>query len=138
MADARVDIFHKAAHLFSEGDWEALSELYAPDALVLAPPGWPESGPFRGRDAALQQFIRLREDWEECAMTIENVAGAGDWTLAELHWVGRGAASGVPLDMSLVGAYRVEGGMIAEAHFHWTWEDALADLGIADPVKLDS
>jgi ketosteroid isomerase-like protein len=137
MADARVDIFRKAAHLFSESDWEGLSRLYAPHAVVEAPPGWPESGPFRGRDAALRQFIRLREDWEECAMTIANAAVAGDWTLAELHWTGRGAASGAPLDMSLVGAYRVEEDMIAEARFHWTWEGVLADLGIAEALNLE-
>ena len=57
--------------------------------------GWPEPGPFVGRDAALAEVERLIE-WGEIRFTdIDVVADEGDWVVVAYRWHVRGAGSGI-------------------------------------------
>jgi hypothetical protein len=40
---------------------EALRELYHADAILRMPDGWPEPGPYVGREAVLRQLQQMRE-----------------------------------------------------------------------------
>ena len=47
------------------GDMDALRELYDPDVVMRSPVGWPEPGPFVGREAVMRQFEQVRETWDK-------------------------------------------------------------------------
>ena len=126
---ARETVTHYVAR-----DWEALGRCYAADAVLGAPDGWPESERQKGREAVIRQFQRLSEDWTQQDMTIRREAVRDEWAVIELEWRVRGAASGAAIDTVVSGAYRVRDGEVAEAHFFWEWEQALAVAGIDPPA----
>jgi ketosteroid isomerase-like protein len=132
MSQENVDFVRQSIRRFAERDFEGLREDYSPDAVLHAPTGWPDGAVFSGRDTIIKQFVRLQEDWRQQSMTTPRIDGYGDWVIAELVWEAAGAGSGVPTQMSLVGAYRVEAGRIAEARFFWDRDKALEAAGLTE------
>jgi ketosteroid isomerase-like protein len=130
--DDRFEVIREATRRFNENDMDGFGRLLTEDAVAVAPQGWPEPGPFEGRDAVIRQFTRLREDWGRHMLTHRREEIRGDWILVELHWQAEGSASGVPLEMTLFGALRLKRNQVAEARYYWSWEEALADVGLED------
>ena len=132
MSQQNLDVVRAAVDAFVAGDVEGVARLYRPDANITAvPEGWPEPAPVEGREAVMRQFIRLQEDWEQHSMEIEREVAEGDWVVIDLRWHTRGAGSGIPLTTNVAGAYRLEGGKIAEARFFWKYEDAVEQVGLS-------
>ena len=71
MSQENVEIVRAAVEAWNAGDMDAVRELYDPDVIVRAPEGWPEPGPFVGREAVMRQFEQLRETWD--ADTLEPI-----------------------------------------------------------------
>jgi ketosteroid isomerase-like protein len=133
MEREHLDMVRDAVWAFGTGDIERLGAYYTADAsITVVPEGWPEPAPVDGRDAVMRQFRRLLEDWQEHSLRICREAVGDNWAVMEFLWSTRGASSGVALDMTVAGAYRVEGGRIAEARFFWTWDEALSSAGLRD------
>ena len=120
----------ESIHAFSRGDFDAQEATYTPDAVVFAPEGWPEGGPFVGREAIMRQFARVSEDWESNDIETGREAGGGEWVAMEFVWRARGRASGAEVEMRLSGAYRVRDHLIAELHLFWNYDEALAKAGL--------
>src|SRR5436190_562318 len=81
---------------FNAGDMDCLRDMYDPDVVIgRVLEGWPETGPFVGRDAVMRQWERSREPWGNTG-TLEPVSiiDAGDRVVARqiAHGVGRGPA----------------------------------------------
>ena len=55
------------------------SELYTPDAIAIAMEGWPETGPFEGREVVIRQYARLQENWDEQTNEAVRIFAQGDW-----------------------------------------------------------
>ena len=123
---ADVDMVRDAVIRFAAADLDGLAELYDLDAFIVAPEGWPEGGRFEGRDAVIRQYERVQEEWESQSMRIDRERVHEDWVVMELVWDAEGKASGVGVEMRIVGAYRVRDGKIAEARFFWNFDEALA------------
>jgi ketosteroid isomerase-like protein len=100
---------------------------------VTSPAGWPEPGPFNGRDAIARQFERLASDWEEHHFeNLDLAAKPGNWVIVTFQWHTRGVGSGLETQFDLAGAYRVGEGQIVEAHFRWTRDEALEAAGLSE------
>ena len=125
MSEGNVELVCEAVVLFGTGDIDGLSDLYSADAFILAPEGWPEGGRFDGRDAVMRQYKRVQEEWESQSMQIGRRHAHADWVVLELIWDAKGKASGVEVEMRIMGAYRVGNGKIAEARFFWDFEEAV-------------
>jgi ketosteroid isomerase-like protein len=80
----------ESSRRYGSGDLEGVAELYAPDAVGYAMEGWPEKGPFLGRDAVVRQYRRLQEDWEDQSIEVKRTASSGDWVAVEWLWGVRG------------------------------------------------
>jgi ketosteroid isomerase-like protein len=79
MVRANVELVRAAFEAWNEGDMDAFRELYDPGAIVGAPDGWPEPGPFVGREAVMRQFEQMRETWDADAVEpISEVIDAAD------------------------------------------------------------
>ena len=59
-------------------------------------------------------------------MRIERERTHADWVVVELAWDAEGKASGVGVEMRVVGAYRVRDSRIVEGRFFWDFDEALA------------
>jgi ketosteroid isomerase-like protein len=110
---------------FAAGDFDGLAELFAEDAVVRAPEGWPESGPFVGRGAVMRQFHRLWEGWTDHRVVVETDEDHGDWVVSRVRWEACGSGSGAPVSVRYSAATRFQAGQIAEVHYCWAHEEAL-------------
>jgi len=63
MSQAHLDVVLESTRRFVEADYSGLAALYTPGAVGNAPEGWPEAGPWKGREAVMAQYETLREDW---------------------------------------------------------------------------
>jgi ketosteroid isomerase-like protein len=132
MSQENVELIVHAFRQFEAEDFD-LEERWHEDSRVTAPEGWPEPGPFEGREAIAAQFRRLAADVEEHRFTHEElVADRDDWVVISFIWEVRGAGSGAAVASKMAGAYRVTDGKIKDAHFRWTAEDALKAAGIEE------
>jgi ketosteroid isomerase-like protein len=53
---------------WNAGDMDALRELYDPHAILWMVEGWPERGPYFGREAVMRQYEQHRETWDTDAL----------------------------------------------------------------------
>jgi ketosteroid isomerase-like protein len=70
MSQENVEIVQAAFEAWNAGDMDALRELYHPDAISRSPEGWPEPGPFVGREAVMHQAEQLRATWDADAFEL--------------------------------------------------------------------
>jgi ketosteroid isomerase-like protein len=132
MSEENVEIVLAVLRLAEANDLEGLAALLHPETTGTAAPGWPEPGPFVGRDAALAEVKRLT-DWGEIHFTdIDLVADEGDWVVAAYRWHARGAGSGIATKLDVAVAVRVKEGRVIEWHNRWTRDEALEAAGLSE------
>jgi ketosteroid isomerase-like protein len=64
MSQENVEIVRAAFEAWNAGDMDALREMHDPDVIARPPEGWPEPGPYAGREAVMRWFEQLRETWD--------------------------------------------------------------------------
>ncbi len=124
-----VELSLEGFRLFEVADMDGLVALYGKHSEIWHPEGWPEPGPTVGRRGARRQFEALREGWSEHRVIVEEIEGREDWVVARVRWQARGGVSGADVEVSYSAATRFEDGLIAEVHYCWSHEDALAVAG---------
>jgi ketosteroid isomerase-like protein len=58
MSHENVEIVRRAFGVWNAGNMDALRELFDPDIVWRAPEGWPEPGPYVGRESVMRQNRR--------------------------------------------------------------------------------
>ena len=64
MSQENVEVVRATFEAWNAGDMDAFRELHDPDVIMRTAGGWPEPGPFVGREAVMRQFEQLRETWD--------------------------------------------------------------------------
>src|SRR5207237_8257120 len=78
------------------GDMDALRELYDPDVIMRAIEGWPEPGPYIGREAVMRWLAQLRETWDADTLELtSDFIAAGDRVAVRQIWHGAGRGPGI-------------------------------------------
>jgi ketosteroid isomerase-like protein len=96
MEDAERTCRTAYAH-YSEGDFEGLLALFAPDVEVyVAPPNF-ESGSYRGHEEYRRLITRWGAAWDAMRVEPRDMEVEGDWVLAFVEYIGRGKGSGVEI-----------------------------------------
>jgi ketosteroid isomerase-like protein len=129
-AAARVAVVRAWVRTWNAGDMEAFRELHHPDVVVHAPEGWPEPGPFVGREAAMRQYEQLRDTWEteQRAEIVGDVVEAGDRALVRGIWRGVGHGFESAIEWTVVYGFRE--GRIVLIEYLWDHDDALRRMGV--------
>ena len=116
---------------WNAGDMDAFGELLAPDVVLRLPEGWPEPGPYVGREAAMRQYAQNREvfeaDWLE---PITDVIDAGDRVLVRLIWHGAGQGPESALEWTTI--CTVRDGSIISIDYFWDHTEALEAVGLRE------
>ena len=74
MSQKNVEVVRSSILAFNAGDIEAVRETLDPDVVIGRElEGWPETGPFVGRDAVMRQWERTREPFGD-TFTLEPVS----------------------------------------------------------------
>ena len=61
MSQENVEVVRAGFEAWNAGDMDAYGELLDPDVIIRMPEGWPEPGPFVGREAVLREFKQARD-----------------------------------------------------------------------------
>ena len=131
MSQENVEIVRATFAGWNAGDMDAIRDLYDPDVIVRYPEGWPEPGPFVGREAVIRQWERLREAWNADALQlISDFIDAADRVAVRIIW--RGAGRGPEFSMEFTGVYTVRKGKIRTIEFFWDHAEALKAVGLEE------
>jgi ketosteroid isomerase-like protein len=132
MSEENVEIVLENLRLAEADDIEGVAALMHPEVTSTAVSGWPEQGPFVGRDALLAEIKRLL-DWGENRFTeIDVVADEGDWVVVAFQWHVRGKGSGLATHFDVVAAVRLKERRINEWHSRWRRDEALEAAGLSE------
>jgi ketosteroid isomerase-like protein len=130
MSQASIEIVRRFYELWNQRDFDAMAALFGTQAVAHTAEGWPEPGPFAGREAIASELRKLQEDFVELTILLEDIARHGDWVLTRHHTLARGERSGVEGEFRNSVAFRLRGGEIVEARFFWEHADALRAAGV--------
>ena len=130
MSQENVEIVRASFEAWNAGDMDAFRELRDPDVIARAPEGWPEPGPFVGRESLMRQFKQMRETWDADAFEVISVLDVADRVVARFIW--RGVGLGPESNMDLTSISTVRKGKIAYQEFFWDHAEALEALGLSE------
>jgi ketosteroid isomerase-like protein len=132
MSQENVEIVLESLRRAEANDVDGGAALMHPEIRASAVPGWPEPGPFVGRDAVRAETERLIEWGENRFTDIDVVADEGDWVVVAYRWEARGAASGIETHFDVAVAVRVKDALILEWHNRWSRDEALEAAGLSE------
>ena len=130
MSRVNVEIMQAAFEAWNAGDMDVFRELYDPDVIVRSPEGWPEPGPFVGREAVMRWYEQLRETWD--AITLEPISDfidIGDRVVVRHRW--RGVGQGPDSVIESTGITTLRKGRIVVVELFWDHAEALETLGMS-------
>ena len=131
MSQENVGVVRAAYEAWNAGDMDAWADFLAPDVISRPPEGWPEPGPFVGREAFVRWCEQLRETWDADALEpIGDFIDIGDRVAVRQIWRGAGSGPEANLEMTWVGTVR-KGKVLAIEHF-WDHAEALEAVGLSE------
>ena len=130
MSQENVEVVRRAFEAWNAGDMDAVREAFDLNAIMRAPEGWPEPGPFVGRDAVMRQLEQQRETWEADAFEpISDFTETGERVIVRFIWHGAGVGPEASIEMTAV--YTVRKRSIFYAEHFWDHAEALEAAGLS-------
>src|SRR4051794_16658288 len=103
MSQENVEIVRAAYAAWNSGDVDAVRELYDADVFMRMPEGWPEPGPFVGREAVMREWEHVREAWNaDVVEPISDFIDAADRVVVRVVWRVAGQGPAVNLEITNV------------------------------------
>ena len=131
MSQENVEIVRAFFEAWNAGDMDALREMQDPDVIQRPPKGWPEPGPFVGREASMRQFEQLRDTWDsDTARPISAFIDIADHVLVRYLWHGLG--EGPESNIELTSLSSVRKGKIFYLEYFWDHAEALEAVGLSE------
>jgi ketosteroid isomerase-like protein len=130
MSEENVEVVKAVFAAWNSEDTDALRDLYDPDVIVRAPQGWPEPGPFVGREAVMRQWEQQREGWNaEALEPISEFVDAGDRVAIRFIWHAAGRGPEAALELTSINTVRK--GKLVSQEFFWDHAEALEAMGLS-------
>jgi ketosteroid isomerase-like protein len=130
MSQENVEVVDAMGEAWNAGDMDALRELFDPDVIVRVPDGWPEPGPFVGREAVMRQWERNRDAWDSDTFeAVGDPIDAGDRVVVRLIWTGTGR--GLRTQFEFTAVYTVRKGKVSYQESFWDHTEALEAVGLS-------
>ena len=124
-----LEITRRGFDAYNRGDLEALIEILHPDVELHADQELVNGGDFRGHDGYIRWNAEWTEAWEEFTIDLRAVDPIGGrYILADTHQAGRGAGSGIEVEMAAYWVFEVADGQVIRMHLYASRERALAAI----------
>ena len=130
MSQENVEIVRAAYAAWNSGDVDDLRELLHPDAIMRMPEGWPEPGPFVGREAVMRLFEQWRETFDTYVTELIDIIEAADRVVVRQVWHGVGRGPEAHLESTIV--FTLREGKISYAEQFWDHAKVLETLGLSE------
>ena len=132
MSQENVEVVQRLYARWDAADFGSIAAMLDPGVEASAPEGWPESGPWQGRDAVLAQMRTVRNNFGDQTIVIEQIETKSDCVVTRHRVLARGIRSGLDAEFETSGAFRVHAGKIIEARFFWEHTEALKAVGLEE------
>ena len=132
MSEENVEVVKRWNAAFNAGDMDAVREILDPDVVIGRElEGWPETGPFVGRESVIRQWERSLDAFPGGA-TIElvSVTDVGDRVVARAAAHGKGQGPELRAEFTTISTMR--NGRILIIEYFWDYAEALASLGLSE------
>jgi ketosteroid isomerase-like protein len=131
MSQENVEIMRATFEAWNAGDMNALRELYDPDVSLRMPEGWPEPGPYVGREAVMRQWKQQREAFDaDTAVPISDFIDGADRVAVRVIW--RGTGRGPESNMEVTQVITVRKGRVFLLEHFWDHAEALEAAGLSE------
>jgi ketosteroid isomerase-like protein len=131
MSRENVEVVRAAYEAWNAGDMDAMRELFDPGIIWRPPEGWPEPGPFVGREAVMRWFEQLRETFDAYVTDlIGDIVDTADRVVVRQIWHGVGHGPEANLEATCV--FTVRKGRIFGVEQLWDRADALEAAGLSE------
>jgi ketosteroid isomerase-like protein len=131
MSEENVEVIRAAFEAWNAGDMDGLREFLDPGIIWRPPAGWPEPGPFVGREAVMRWFEHLREAWDTYVTElIGDIIEAADRVVVRQVW--RGAGRGPEANIESTDVFTVREGRILGVDQFWEHAEALEAAGLSE------
>jgi uncharacterized protein len=138
MSDESIELVQR---LYAVGDLlrttpeqidQAFSQYMDADFEFRLPGDYPEGEPvFRGRDGIDQLISMLSETWQEWHFEPERFIDADDRVVVFARIIGRGEASGAPVELETTHVWALREGRAVSMHAYRDRSDALEAAGLS-------
>jgi len=134
MSQENVEIVKAMNATFNSGDLEGALASFAPDAELRDLANGPDQPTvIRGADQMRQVWALWLEAFDELHADLEEVFDAGNAVVCKAHWVGRGATSGMSIDVRQFDVFELRDGTIIHATLgHKSKGEALEAVGLSE------
>jgi ketosteroid isomerase-like protein len=130
MSQENVEVVRAVYETWNAGDMDAFRELFHPEAIMRMAEGWPEPGPYFGREAVMRECGQLRGAWDADALeVISDFIDIADHVVLRFIW--RGAGYSPKANMEFTGLWTVRKGRIFFVEFFWDHAEALEAVGLS-------
>jgi ketosteroid isomerase-like protein len=118
VSQENVAVLRQANSAANAGNWDAVFDLYHPDAEfrdLANAPDMPEV--VRGHAGLRQLVEQWTEPFDEFRGEILEYVDAGSWVICDTRWRGTGKTSDLEIDVRQTDAYEVRDGKVVLAIF---------------------
>jgi uncharacterized protein len=130
MSQENVEIVKAVFDAWNAGDLDRLLDQWDPNIVHKSAEGWPEPGPFVGREAVMGWFEQLRETWDADALEPIDFTAVADHVVVRLRW--RAVVQGAEPSMEFTGVYTVRRGKVVFVELFWDHAEALEAVGLSE------
>ena len=130
MSQQNVEVVKAAFDAWNAGDMDRLRDMYDPNIVLHMIPGWPEPGPYAGREAVMRQLTQLRETWDADVGELISFVDVGDRVVVRHIWRGFGRGPDANIDMTII--FTLRQGRIASWEYFWDHAEALEAAGLSE------
>jgi len=135
MSQANVEIVRAGMDAWNARDMDALRATYAEDVVTWPPNGWPEEGPFFGRETVMAQWEGMRKSWDDRAVEmLTDYIDAADRVAVRMTW--RERFDPPETDAEATAIFTIRDGKIRIAEFFWDHAEALRAIGLSEQDGL--
>ena len=126
-----MNVVRAVYEAWNTGDMDALREMYDPDVIMRLPEGWPEPGPYVGREAVWREIEQLRDTWDADAFEqLSDFIDVGDRVAVRYVW--RSEGRGPESNMEYTHVNTVRKGKIFLIEFFRDHAEALEAVGLSE------
>jgi ketosteroid isomerase-like protein len=130
VSEENVEVVKAAFDAWNAGDMDRLRDMYDPNVVLHMVPGWPEPGPYAGREAVMRQFAQLREAWDADVVEPISFVDVGDRVVVRQIWRGFGRGPDANIDLTIICTFRQ--GRVVSLEYFRDHADALKAVGLEE------
>jgi ketosteroid isomerase-like protein len=130
MSQENVEVVKAGYAAWNAGDMDAFRDLHDPEVIARSAEGWPEPGPFVGREAVMREWEQVRDAWKGVLEPISDFIEAGDRVAVRHIW--RVAGKGPEVNLEITNVLMLRKGKIVYQEFFWDHAEALEALGVSE------